>query len=94
LRILEGEEVKQLIKFNIIICDGINYTDQQIAQILGTDVRTVRQWFKRFYETGKIHEAKTSGRRHKTTRDQDLDIVYAANENPFRTRLERPLELI
>jgi transposase len=57
-------------------------------------IRTVRQWFKRFYETGKIHAAKTRGRQHKTTRDQDLDIAYAANENPFRTRLERPLELI
>jgi transposase len=54
--------------------------------MLGRDIRTVRQWLKRFYETGKIHVAKTSGRRRKTTRD--LDIVFAANENPFRTRLE------
>jgi hypothetical protein len=35
-----------------------------------------------------MHVAKTSGRRRKTTRDEDLDIVFAANENPFRTRLE------
>jgi len=41
-----------------------------------------------------MHAAKTSGRRRKTTRDEDLDIVFAANENPFRTRLETPLELI
>jgi 7,8-dihydro-6-hydroxymethylpterin-pyrophosphokinase len=62
--------------------------------MLGRDIRTVRQWLKRFYETEKMHVAKTSGRRRKTTRDQDLDIVFAANENPFRTRLETPLELI
>ncbi len=42
----------------------------------------------RFYETGKMHTWKTSGRRRKTTREEDLNVVFAAIETPFRTRLE------
>jgi transposase len=64
----------------------MNYTDQQIAQMLGTDIRTIKQWLKRFYETGKMHAAITSRRQRKTTRNQDLDILFATKENPFRTR--------
>src|SRR5579862_263333 len=88
IRWRRGEPIDEMERNCILLYSGMNYTDQQIAQMLGRDITTVRQWLKRFYETGKMHAGKTSGRRRKTTREEDLDIVFAANENPFRTRLE------
>ncbi len=94
IRWRRGQQIDEIEGICILLYYGMNYTDQQIAQMLGRDIRTSKQRLKRFYETGKMHAGKTSGCRRKTTREEDLDIVFAANENPFKTRLERLLELI
>jgi transposase len=83
-----GQPIDERERNLILLFHGQNYSDQDIARMIGRDVRTVKNWLQKFHTTGKMHAGKGSGRPRKTTRDQDLDIVIAANADPFRTRLE------
>ncbi len=42
IRWRRGQSIDEIERNCILLYDGMNYTDQQIAQMLGRDIRTVR----------------------------------------------------
>jgi transposase/uncharacterized coiled-coil protein SlyX len=69
--------------------------DSYIAQRIPCDARSVRNWVDHYEQHGNVDEAPRSGRKRKTTAEQDEHIEQEARETKFTTprRIRRKLGL-
>ena len=77
--------ISEETRLKILQLAGENKTEDEIAQELGINRRTVIRWLSRHAHTGTMREAPRSGRPRVTTPAQDRTIVDATQENPTRT---------
>ena len=69
--------------------------DAAIAKEVDCDVRSVRHWIEHYQQHGNVDDLPRSGRKRKTTAEQDEAIVAEAKETKFTTprRIKRKLQL-
>ena len=59
--------------------------DAAIAKEVDCDVRSVRHWIEHYQQHGNVDDLPRSGRKRKTTAEQDAAIVAEAKETKFTT---------
>jgi len=69
------EHLNNVIKGKIITYHDRGWTNIQIAKDLNLNKNTVTLWTNRYRNYGTIEEIKKSGRKRKTTKDQDIKII-------------------
>ncbi len=80
----------------MIIClHKLNRDDKAIAREVSCDIRSVRHWIQHYQEYNNVDDLQRSGRKRKTSSDQDAAIVNEAKRTKFTTprRIKRKLEL-
>ncbi len=79
----------------IILLHKMKREDAAIAKEVTCDIRSVRHWINHYQEYGNVDDLHRSGRKRKTTADQDATINHAAKRIKFTTprRIKRKLGL-
>jgi hypothetical protein len=80
----------------MIIClHKLKRDDAAIAKEVACDVRSVRHWINHYEEHKNVNDLRRSGRKRKTTSEQDAAIINEAKRIKFTTprRIRRKLEL-
>lgn len=80
----------------MIIClHKLKREDAAIAKDVACDVRSVRHWISHYQEHGNVDDLRRSGRKRKTTPEQDASIEQEAKRIKFTTprRIKRKLGL-
>jgi transposase len=82
-------------RWMIICLHKLKRDDAAIASEVACDVRSVRHWIRHYQQHGNVDDLRRSGRKRKTTTEQDEQIVEAAKRIKFTTprRLKRKLGL-
>jgi transposase len=70
----------------ILVQHGMGLPNQEIANNLNRDIKTVNKWLEGYYETARFRNLPKPSRPRKTTAQQDQAIALAAINNPFMTR--------
>lgn len=61
---------------------------KSIAEILGIHRATVYRWLRRYEETDGVKRQKGSGRPRKSTPDEDMALIRAAEDSRFSSAKE------
>jgi len=80
----------------MIVClHKLKRDDPSIAQEIPCDVRSVRHWVDHYEKHSNVEDLRRSGRKRKTTADQDAAIINTAKRIKFTTprRIKRKLGL-
>ncbi len=79
----------------IILLHKLKRDDAAIATEVACDVRSVRHWIEHYQQHGNVDDLPRSGRKRKTTAEQDASIVQEAKRKKFTTprRIKRKLGL-
>jgi uncharacterized coiled-coil protein SlyX len=80
----------------MIVClHKLKHEDSSIAAQIPCDVRSVRHWLDHYEKHGNVEDEPRSGRKRKTTAEQDEQIEQEARETKFTTprRIKRKLGL-
>ncbi len=82
-------------RWAIVTLHKEQHDDDYIAQRIPCDVRTVRHWVAHHEKHGNVEDEPRSGRKRKTTAEQDEQIEQEARETKFTTprRIKRKLGL-
>ena len=80
-------------RWAIILLHKMKRDDAAIAKEVECDVRSVRHWIEHYQQHGSVDDLPRSGRKRKTTAEQDAAIVAEAKETKFTTprRIKRKL---
>lgn len=82
-------------RWSIVLLHKLKRDDAAIAQQVSCDLRSVRHWVEHYKEHGNVDDLRRSGRKRKTTAEQDAAIEREARETKFTTprRIKRKLGL-
>jgi transposase len=82
-------------RWAIIFLHKLQRDDAAIAKEVACDVRSVRYWISHYQQHGNVDDLHRSGRKRKTTSEQDEQIVSTAKRIKFTTprRIKRKLGL-
>jgi transposase len=82
-------------RWMIICLHKLQRDDASIATEVACDVRSVRHWIEHYQQHGNVDDLRRSGRKRKTTAEQDASIVQQAKRTKFTTprRIKRKLGL-
>jgi len=82
-------------RWSIVLLHKMKRDEAAIANEVACDVRSVRHWINHYQQYGNVDDLRRSGRKRKTTTEQDEQIVSAAKRIKFTTprRLKRKLGL-
>jgi transposase len=82
-------------RWAIVTMHKLRHDDAAIAQHIPCGVRSVRHWWTHYEQHGDVDDALRSGRKRKSTAEQDAAIVAEAKETKFTTprRIRRKLGL-
>src|SRR5690242_17474899 len=70
----------------MIVClHKLKRDDSSIAQEIPCDIRSVRHWVDHYEKHGNVEDQPRSGRKKKTTAEEDDAIVDEAKETKFTT---------
>jgi hypothetical protein len=70
----------------IVVLYHMGFDPKMIAEGLGHDLRTIMRWIGRYGETGTVcTNYHLNGRLRVTSPNDDLNMVLAVMEDPFRT---------
>ena len=78
----------------MVIClYKLKLDDTAIAKEIACDVRSVRHWINHYKENGNVDDLRRSGRKRKTTAEQDKQVEQEAKRTKFTTprRIKRKL---
>lgn len=82
-------------RWAIIILHKEGNNDSTIATRIPCDLRTVHHWLDQYERHGNVEDDRRSGRKRKTTAEEDEKIEQEAKETKFTTprRIRRKLQL-
>jgi transposase len=82
-------------RWAIITLHKEQHDDSYIAQRVPCDVRSVHHWISRFEQHGNVDDEPRSGRKRKSTAEQDEQMEQEAIKTKFTTprRIKRKLQL-
>jgi transposase len=80
-------------RWAIILLHKMRRDDAAIAKEVDCDARSVRHWIEHYQQHGSVDDLPRSGRKRKTTAEQDEAMVAEAKETKFTTprRIKRKL---
>jgi Transposase/DDE superfamily endonuclease len=82
-------------RWMIVCLHKLRQDDTAIAQQVQCDIRTVRHWLQHYEQHHHVDDEARSGRKRKTTAEQDEEIEQEARDTKFTTprRIKRKLGL-
>jgi transposase len=80
-------------RWAIVTMHKLDHDDAAIAQHVPCDLRSVRHWWTHYEQHGDVNDTLRSGRKRKSTAEEDAAIAAEARETKFTTprRIRRKL---
>lgn len=85
--------LSELQKTEIIIKHSTGMSNEEISKSMGLHNNVISFWINRYYKDGSIINKKQTGRKRKTTKEQDIVIINEINKNE-KLKSENITELI
>lgn len=85
---MNSHDTKIAFRSSIVTLGGIGMQEQQIAEHLGCDLRTVRKWIRRDQESGNLNDSLRTGRPKELSDEQVRAIRQQIEHRPFTNAVE------